>query len=63
VKSATDIVNRIIELKEKIKEVESLRCTCDSFSLQYNQGCQCEAGRKKRYAKYDLENFIGGVGE
>ena len=38
------------ELREKTKQVETMVCTCSSFSRQYD-GCNCEKGKLSKEIK------------
>lgn len=51
-------LEHIVDCHRSLAHAEALRCTCSSFELQYNQGCQCERSKYIASAHRCLQNLL-----
>ena len=53
-----EAILKIKKLREEIKEAEKAKCTCSSFSLQYEGACYCKAASIKAEARNNFWKVI-----
>ena len=51
--------NEIIRVRDEMKlSVQRLKCTCGSFAIQINQGCECQKGTTIKKLNIELQEAI-----
>lgn len=55
------MLEKIKKARDKITRIEKLSCTCSSFALQYNSGCECKKGKDLELAQEELDNLIKAI--
>jgi len=55
------ILFKIKEAKYKIQKAREELCTCSSFVLQYEGGCQCRRGELIKEAYTELQKLIDKI--
>jgi len=55
------ILSEIKNAKDKIQKAREELCTCSSFVLQYEGGCQCRRGVLIKKAYTELQKLIGKI--
>lgn len=55
------MLEQIKKVRDEIARIEKLNCTCGSFALQYNQGCDCKKGQALEVAEKRLNNLIESI--
>ena len=59
--SAEETLRLIKEARDVITQARHIKCVCGSFALQYNQGCECVAGKAVQKARKNFWHLINEV--
>jgi len=57
----SDLLYAIRDARDALFDASNEKCTCSSFVLQYEGGCQCERGKKIAACEYAMWRMIESI--